>query len=87
MSVTIEMDLNQINYSRSRYTAFDLLSDVGGLSGMFASIFTVLMGIWNFNAFDAFLVSNLFKIKVQVDDKDDESKKFEEEKIKNFQTP
>ena len=29
--VSIEMDLNRVDYSRSRYTIFDLLSDVGGL--------------------------------------------------------
>ena len=82
MSVTIEMDLDQINYSRSRYTAFDLLADVGGLSGMFASIFAVLMGVWNFNALDAYLVSNLFKIKGQVDVESGDD--FKEEKIRNF---
>ena len=48
-SVTIEMDLNRVDYDRSRYTFFDLLSDVGGLSGMFVSIFSVFMGAWNFN--------------------------------------
>ena len=29
--VSIEMDLNRVDFSRSRYTVFDLLSDVGGL--------------------------------------------------------
>ena len=49
LSVTIEMDLSRVDYSRTRYTAFDLLSDVGGLSGMLASIFSVFMAAWNFN--------------------------------------
>ena len=31
VSVTVEMNLNRMEYSRSRYTAFDFLSDVGGL--------------------------------------------------------
>ena len=48
-SVTIEMDQNRVDYDRARYTFFDLLSDVGGLSGMFVSIFSVFMGAWNFN--------------------------------------
>ena len=48
-SVTIEMDLDLDAYDRSRYTFFDLLSDVGGLSGIFVSIFSVFMGAWNFN--------------------------------------
>ena len=59
------MDLNRVSYSRSRYTAFDLLSDVGGLSGMFASIFSVIMIIWNYNALDSYLVSHLFKYRTK----------------------
>ena len=65
ISVTIEMDLDRVSYSRSRYTAFDLLSDVGGLSGMFASIFSVFMIIWNYNALDSYLVSHLFKYRTK----------------------
>ena len=49
ISLTIEMDLNRVDYSRTRYTFFELLSDVGGLSGMLVSIFAVFMGAWNFN--------------------------------------
>ena len=64
LSISIEMDLNRVDYSRSRYTMFDLLSDVGGLSGMFVSIFAVFMAVWNFNQLDNFLVSRLFKAKI-----------------------
>ena len=62
VSITLEVNLNAVNYSRSRYTAFDLLSDVGGLSGMFASIFAVIMIVWNYNALDYLIVSHLFKM-------------------------
>lgn len=60
--MTVEMDLDRVAYSRSRYTAFDLLADVGGLSGMFASIFAVFMAFWNYNSMDGFLISKLFKV-------------------------
>ena len=40
-----------------------MLSDVGGLSGLFVTVFAMLAGIWNFNSFDNFMVSRLFKIK------------------------
>ena len=39
--VTIEMDLDAMEVSRHRYTAFDLLADVGGLSGIL-----VMLGAW-----------------------------------------
>ena len=57
------MDLNLQNYSRSIYTVFDLLSDVGGLTGMFVSIFAVITASWNYGYFDEFMISRLFKVK------------------------
>ena len=56
------MDLTRIRYERTRYTFFDLLSDVGGLSGMFASVFTIFVSIWNLHALDNYLVSKLYKV-------------------------
>ena len=63
LQITFEMDLNREEYERSRYTFFDMLSDVGGLSGMFTSIFFVFMNVWNFNQLDDYMVSRLFKSK------------------------
>ena len=68
VSVTIEMDLNRMDYSRSRYTAFDLLSDVGGLSVMFAQIFALFLSAWNFNVVENYMVSRLFRIKTPSSD-------------------
>ena len=62
VAVTIECDLNRLDLSRSRYTLFDLLADVGGLQGMFASIFAVMVTIWNYNALDNYMVTKLFKM-------------------------
>ena len=63
VSVTVEMNLNRMEYSRSRYTFFDLLSDIGGLKGMFAEIFLAFVVAWNFNAIDNFMVTKLYKVK------------------------
>lgn len=55
--ISFEMELDLTVFERSRYTFLDLLSDVGGLSGMIASIFAVYMNIWNYHVYDFFLVS------------------------------
>ena len=68
VSVTIEMDLNRMDYSRSRYTAFDLLSDVGGFSVTFAQIFAFFLAAWNFNVVENYMVSRLFRIKTPSSD-------------------
>ena len=49
IALTIEMDLDLIDVSRTRYTFFQLLSDIGGLYGLLVSIFAFFMGAWNFN--------------------------------------
>ena len=46
---------------------FDMLSDVGGLSEMAAVIITILLAIWNYLAFENYMVSLLFKYKKQGD--------------------
>ena len=61
LSITFEMDLDRMDFSRSRYTAFDLLSNVGGLSFIFASVFAVFMAAWNYNALDNYMATRLFR--------------------------
>ena len=63
VSITVEMEQDRIDFARTRYTVFDLLADVGGLSGMFASTFAVVMTVWNFNALDNYMVTQLFKVR------------------------
>ena len=63
VSVSFEMDLDMIHIERKLYTVFDMLSDVGGLLGILTSIAALLNTIWNYQAFDNFMVSRLFKIK------------------------
>ena len=63
MDLTVEMDLDLIDISRSGYTILDMMSDVGGLQGILLSFCFVLIMIWNHNHFDNYLASRLFKIK------------------------
>ena len=59
---TVEVDLALQTYERSIYTMFEMLSDIGGLTGIFISIFSIFIAIWNFNVLDNFIVSRLYKI-------------------------
>ena len=63
VSVTVEMDLSLLTYERTIFTLFDMLSDIGGLSGILMTTFGIITAIWNYNAFDNMMVSLLFKIK------------------------
>lgn len=63
ISVTIERNLDKAEYSRAIYTGFDFLSDVGGLSGLLMSFVALFVAAWNFNSFDNYMASHLFKIK------------------------
>ena len=70
ISVTIERSLNMMHYERKVYTGLELLSDVGGFNGMLLLLFGVISNIWNFNNFDNFMVTRLFKIKKPKDELD-----------------
>ena len=62
MMVTIEMDLNRMEYSRTRYTVLDLLAQFGGFIGIWGRIFGFFMAAWNFNALQNYMVSRLYKM-------------------------
>lgn len=61
MSVSVEMDLNRLEVSRSRYTVLDLLAQFGGFIGIFGRIFGFFMAAWNINAMENYMVSRLYK--------------------------
>ena len=63
MQVTIEMDLNRMAYSRSRYTVLELLAQFGGFIGIFGRIFGFFMAAWNFNALSNYMVTRLYKMR------------------------
>ena len=48
---------------RSGYTILDLLSDVGGISGLLFSGAALLLSILNHNYFDNYMVSKLYKLR------------------------
>ena len=62
VSVSIEMDLDVMQYERQVYTVLDMLSDVGGLTGILMTVLGTFVATWNHNSFDNFMVSRLFKI-------------------------
>ena len=66
--ITIEREFDVQSIERMAYTTFDMLSDVGGLLGIMVIISRGAIAIWNFNSFDNFLVSRLFKIKLPKED-------------------
>ena len=70
ISITIEMDLNLTNYERTLYTLFDLLSDIGGLSGILFTLLAFFVRSWNFNSFDNMMASHLYQIKKKPEDFD-----------------
>ena len=47
---------------RNGYTILDLMSDIGGMQWILLSFFAILMGVFNFNHFDNYLASRLYKI-------------------------
>ena len=63
MDISFEMNLDRKTLARSGYTFLDVLSDVGGIQGMFLSFFSIIVGILNYNHFENYLASRLFKVK------------------------
>ena len=57
------MDLTVLQYGRTLFTFFDLLSEIGGLSGILVSFCAIIVMIWNGNKFDNFMAYRLFKLK------------------------
>ena len=69
ISVTVERNLAMSELQRTIYTAFDFLSDVGGLSGILMSVLAIVVGLWNYNSFENLMASHLFKFRRRPDDK------------------
>lgn len=61
-NMVIEMHKDKIAYKRQGYHILDLASDIGGLQSLLFSAFAFLVGIWNYNMFDNYLVSRLYKL-------------------------
>ena len=62
VSVTIERSLDIWHFEREVYTLLELISDVGGFSNALFVVLALTIALWNYNMFDNFMVSRLFKI-------------------------
>ena len=60
--LTIEMNMDQNLIQRMGYTVLDLLSDIGGILEIMTILITYFLAFWNYNYFENFMVSRLFKL-------------------------
>ena len=75
MNITFELDLNRKFILRKCYSFLDLLSDMGGIVGILMGFFSSVVSCFNFNNFDNYMVSRLFKFK-KIDAKTNLSKPY-----------
>ena len=61
MDLSIEMNLDQKTLARAGYTTLDVLSDVGGIQSIIMSFMGILLGIINYNHFENYMASRLYK--------------------------
>ena len=57
------MNLNQLSINRQIYSSLELISDIGGIQAILLSLFGFILSVFNYNNFDTFLASRLFKLK------------------------
>ena len=72
MDITVELDLDRKFIIRKCYSFLDLLSEVGGIIGILTVFFSSVVSCFNYNNFDNFMVSRLFKVK-KIDAKNNQS--------------
>lgn len=62
MDITYERNKDLINVSRDGYTILDWISDIGGIQGILISAIAIILGYWNYNYFDNYMVQKLYMI-------------------------
>ena len=85
--VSIERNLDMMHYERSVYTMLELISDVGGFNGALILLLALVSQIWNFNNFDNFMVTRLFKMRKPKEEIDEYLEFFNQSdfiKVSNF---
>ena len=60
--VMIERNLDLLKVERRVSTLSDLMSDVGGFFGLLVMFGRTFSRLWNFNSFNNFLVTRLYKV-------------------------
>ena len=63
MDIMVEMNLDLGKLERSGYTFIDVLSDIGGIQSILISGITIMIGLFNYNHFDSYIATRLFKIR------------------------
>ena len=76
--------MDRIEIERTAYTILDVLSDCGGILAILISIFQGFIYVINYNHFDTFMASRLFKLKKEDDNQVDYKSYFDRS---NFFTP
>ena len=64
-AIVVEANLDQLFIQREGYTILDLLSDVGGLSGIGIWMLDILVKILNYDYMNSYMTSKLYKLKNQ----------------------
>ena len=62
MNVTIERNLDLYQISRDGYTILDWISDIGGIQGILISAVGIVVGYWNYNILESYMVTKLFRM-------------------------
>ena len=65
LGIEIEMDRDVVTVKREVYNFVMLLGDVGGLFGLFVSVFASIQGVTNYKKSNNLIVSDLFKTKME----------------------
>ena len=60
-AVAYEFDLNMYRIDREAYNFLDWLGDLGGLKEAVIIILTFILGMFNYNVFDNYMVSQLYR--------------------------
>ena len=63
MDITFELDLDRRFIMRKIYGFLDLLAEVGGMINILMVFFSSVVSCFNYNNFDNYMVSRLFKIR------------------------
>ena len=81
MDVTVERNLDLLSISRDGYTILDWISDIGGIQGILISAVGILVGFWNYNFLESFMVTKLFRV-----EKKDSSNKIYSDTADKYET-
>ena len=74
ISIRFERNLDLQLVQRTRYTILDLLSDIGGIQSILLSAIGFFLSYSNFNYFDNYMASKLFKYSANDSDSPSDSK-------------